>query len=425
MNSLFHRQTMKTRLRFVALAIGMTTGCVWANTVPQSASVLTFGNNTLFIGDAKSATIFAYPIAASENKGAGMGYNLTGIEAKVAALLGTTTDKMRGRGFAINPANQEAYISFDKLNGATYVPVVVIANQTGAIRRMDLARAPHTAQKLKDPNTQDFKLWSDVSLRSMTITAMKFFKNRLYVTGLSNAEFSSTLRVIDVPFTGQGSSVSVELYHTVHDQMETRAPMRNLDFVTANGTDYVVGTYTCTPFVAIALNELKDGAHVTAKTLAEMAVGNTPIDLFSYTAQDWNKNQYPVLLLTNKNHAAELIKVADVITAIGRDGMTTPVATSGIDKAGMPSENIPQLIGLIRAADQDPYHIAALRRDPQTGTLDLYSYLKGAWLRMDEFESEFAFPTYRYTPAKEPIKQFQGMSLNDIGKADKFKPKDK
>ena len=369
MKSLFQLYPMKTRLRFVTLAISLTTGCVWASTVPQSANVITFGNNTLFIGDSKAATIFAYPIAISENKGGSSGYNLTGIDAKVAALLGTTTDKILARGLAINPANQEAYLSFDKLSGATYVPVIVIANQTGAIRRMDLARSPHTEQKLKDPNTQDFRLWSDVSLRSMTITAMKFFKNRLYVSGLSNAEFSSTLRVIDVPFTGQGSSTSVDLYHTVHDQMETRAPMRNLDFVTANGTDYLVGTYTCTPFVAIPLDQLKDGAHVTAKTLAEMAVGNTPIDLFSYTAQDWNKNQYPVMLLTNKNHAAELIKVADIITAIGQDGMTTPVATSGVDKAGMPSENIPQLIGFVRAADQNPYHIAALRRDPETGTL--------------------------------------------------------
>jgi hypothetical protein len=44
---------------------------------------------------------------------------------------------------------------------------------------------------------------------------------------------------------------------------------------------------------------------------------------------------------------------------------------------------------------------------------------------MDEFESEFAFPTYRYTPDKKQIRDFQGMNLKDIGKPERFTPKDK
>ena len=136
------------------------------------------------------------------------------------------------------------------------------------MRLMDLAKTPHTEIKLKDPNTQDFKLWSDASLRSLTITAIKMFKNKVYVCGLSNAEFSSTLRVFDFPFTGKSASSSVEMYHAVHSQTETRAPMRNLDFVTVDSRDYLVGSYTCTPFVAVALEDLKDGAHVTRQDLS-------------------------------------------------------------------------------------------------------------------------------------------------------------
>lgn len=408
-----------TGLQFLSLSI-------FADTVPKSANVISFGDDkTLFVGDSKSATIYAYSVTSPENKSAQAGYNLSGIDYSVAKFLKTTVDKILARGFAINPANKEAYISFDKISSSAYLPVIVILNQEGNMRLMDLAKTPHTEIKLKDPNTQDFKLWSDASLRSLTITAIKMFKNKVYVSGLSNAEFSSTLRIIDFPFNGNASSIAVEMYHTVHDQKETRAPMRNLDFVTADGKDYLVGTYTCTPFVAVALEDLKDGGHVTAKTLAEMAVGNTPIDLFSYTAQDWSGNKFQAMLLTNKNHAAELIKVTDIIAAINKDGMTTPVPTSGVDKAGMPSENIPQLIGVVHAVDQDPYHVATLRRNTESGTLDLYSLLKGAWIRMDEFESEFAFPTYRYVPEKEPIKQFQAMDLKDIGKPERFTPKDK
>ena len=148
-----------------------------------------------------------------------------------------------------------------------------------------------------------------------------------------------------------------------------------------------------------------------------MAVGNTPIDLFSYTAQDWGGNKFQVMLLTNKNHAAELIKVTDIIAAINKDGITTPMPTSGVDKEGVPSDNIPQLIGLIHAADQDDYHVASLRRNVETGTLDLLSFMKGAWIRMDEFESEFAFPTYRYTPDKKQIRDFQGNEFERCGQA--------
>jgi hypothetical protein len=399
---------------------------IFAGTTPQSANVIAFGDNkTLFVGDSKSATIYAYVIPVTDNKAAQMGYNLSGIDDKVARFLNTSADKILARGFAINPATKEAYISFDKIQGNIYIPVILIVNQTGNIRLLDLVKTPHTEIKLSDPNTQDFKLWSDVSLRSMTITNLKFFKNKIYVCGLSNAEFSSTLRVFDFPFNDKKSSSSVEMYHAVHSQNETRAPMRNLDFVSAGGKDYLVGSYTCTPFVAVALDELKDGSHVIAKTLAEMAVGNTPIDLFGYTAQDWGGNQFPVMLLTNKNHAAELIKVTDIIAAINKKGINTPIPTNGVDKEGMPSEDIPQLIGIIHAADQDPYHIAALRRNIETGTLDLFSFMKGAWIRMDEFESEFAFPTYKYTPDKKQIREFQGMNLKDIGKPEKFTPKDK
>jgi hypothetical protein len=417
---------MKRNKMALMLGLLLLAANVFAGTTPQSANVIAFGESkTLLVGDSKSGTIYAYTIAATENKAAQMGYNLSGIDYKVAAFLKTSVDKILARGFAINPVNKEAYISFDKISGSMYVPLIIIINQAGAMRLMDLAKTPHTEIKLKDPNTQDFKLWSDASLRSMTITAIKMYKNKVYVCGLSNAEFSSTLRVFDFPFNGKASSSSVEMYHTVHSQKETRAPMRNLDFVTVEGKDYLVGSYTCTPFVAVALEDLKDGAQVTAKTLAEMAVGNTPIDLFSYIAQDWSGNKSQVMLLTNKNHAAELIKVTDIIAAINKDGITTPMPTSGVDKEGMPSDNIPQLIGVVHTADQDDYHVATLRRNLETGTLDLLSFMKGAWIRMDEFESEFAFPTYRYTPDKKQIRDFQGMNLKDVGKPEIFIPKDK
>ena len=220
---------MKKNSLTLLMGLQFLAASIFAGTVPQSANVIAFGDSkTLLVGDSKSGTIYAYTITATENKAAQMGYNLSGIDYKVAAFLKTSVDKILARGFAINPANKEAYISFDKINGSMYVPVVVIINQIGAMRLMDLAKTPHTEIKLKDPNTQDFKLWSDVSLRSMTITAIKMFKNKVYVCGLSNAEFSSTLRVFDFPFTGK--SIFIIRRNVSCSPQSKRDPCANAEF---------------------------------------------------------------------------------------------------------------------------------------------------------------------------------------------------
>ena len=63
---------------------------------------------------------------------------------------------------------------------------------------------------------------------------------------------------------------SVEIYHTTHNQIETRAPIRAMSFATLGGKPYVVAAYLCTPLVTIPLEDLKDGAHIRGKAIAEL-----------------------------------------------------------------------------------------------------------------------------------------------------------
>ena len=63
-------------------------------------------------------------------------------------------------------------------------------------------------------------------IRSMTIVDLKFHAGELFVAGVSNQEFSSTLRRIPYPFTGNASETQVEIYHVAHGVYETRAPIR-------------------------------------------------------------------------------------------------------------------------------------------------------------------------------------------------------
>jgi NADPH-dependent glutamate synthase beta subunit-like oxidoreductase len=73
-----------------------------------------------------------------------------------------------------------------------------------------------------------------------------------------------------------------------------------MNFATWGGKTYLVAAYTCTPLVIIPLEDLKDGAHIRGKTVAELGYGNTPADMIAYTKTDQGKAE-DFLLLVNFN----------------------------------------------------------------------------------------------------------------------------
>jgi hypothetical protein len=76
---------------------------------------------------------------------------------------------------------------------------------------------------------------------------MKWRDGELFVAGLSNQDFASTLRRVTYPFGSQQQSVtSVEIFHTGHNLVETRAPIRAMAFASWGGKPYLVAAYTCT-----------------------------------------------------------------------------------------------------------------------------------------------------------------------------------
>lgn len=388
---------------------------------PQSCNIIKFSDDgsILFVGDSKSATLFAYTVTSKADSLAQMPYNIYGVDTKLASFLKTTVEKIILRDMTINPVSKEMYVAVDKAGAGTYTPVIVIINQKGTMKLFDLAKTPHKQSAITDaPTSENFTFWSGNTMRSFTFTDIKLYKGKVYVSGLSNAEFSSSLRLIDYPFTGKANStIQVNMYHTAHDQMETRAPIRKFEILTVDQKDYLLAAYTCTPLVAIPLEELKDGASVTGKTISELGYGNTPIGIKKYTATNQETNQaYDVLLVTNKNRSAVLIEMKTIEEGIKGEGMTKPVGfTTTAGAAGTP---IP-LIGLLNVTDQDAYHVTGLQRNVDNGRLDLISYIKGAFFRVDQFESEFAFPTYRFSKEKEQTKQFINFVLKDMNMSKK------
>lgn len=410
-------KNMKTKVTQLSLAIlitglpGMSVHA--AESAVQSANVLEFNDKSvLFVGDSQGGNIVAYETMAAKNPKKGMGYGLFDFSADIEKLLGVKNGDYLIKDLAVHPESNEAYIALSVIEAGQYQPKIVIANQAGNVRLMDLSRK-HTTLDVKHAPAESFMFYDKVNARSLTFTDIEYHKGKLYISGLSNQDFKSSLRVADYPFTGKASFTSVEIYHAVHNQNETRAPIRTLTIANFNGEDHIIAAYTCTPLVTIPLSALKDGAHVTGKTVSELGYGNTPLDIISFTGQDMMQNQFPAILVTNKERQANVLPVEGIAAA---SAITTP---SGFKPAGFTGYSAP-LSGLSQVADQDGYHIAALRHNAESGKLELVSYLKNMFFRLSEFQSEYEMPNYAYTESQaKSMKPIQEMMKKDEGYAAK------
>ena len=68
-----------------------------------------------------------------------------------------------------------------------------------------------------------------------------------------------------------------------------------MSFASWGGKPYLVAAYTCTPIVTIPLDELKDGAHIRGKTIAELGYGNTPAGMIAYTKSRLDIDSHQVM----------------------------------------------------------------------------------------------------------------------------------
>ncbi len=98
------------------------------------------------------------------------------------------------------------------------------------------------------------------------------------------------MRRMQYPFTDKVSTSSIEIWHAVHAQYETRAPIITQTITELNGKPMLVAVYACTPIVRIPLDALKDGARVRGEMIGEMGFGNTPIDIIEYV-NSWDKSK--------------------------------------------------------------------------------------------------------------------------------------
>jgi len=274
--------------------------------------------NVLFVADIAGAAVHAFALRDEDlapQTGVALGnfHNfegvdlVSGLDAKIAALMGTTYENIVINDMVIHQPTKQILLSVERGHGSNVVPAIVKVNR-GQVEFLKLDDVPHT--KVSVPNEPDKNARLEFEpQRVYAITDVKYYNGEVFVTGISNQRFASTLYRIPYPFTGQNASCSVEIWHPVHGEFETRAPIVRQLIREIRGEPHLFAVYGCTPLVRFPLAAFKDGAHVRGDTIGELGYGSNPIDMLAFN-HPFDHKDY--LLVTIDVRSASQIAVADL-----------------------------------------------------------------------------------------------------------------
>jgi len=407
---------MRLLLVAIACCLGAASNATAAD-VKSIARLAAGPENVLFVADWKRARVHAIALPGAAQKPAGTAFNILDLDGVLSKQVGGA--KVTIEDMVVRPGTAEVYIAVSY--GAAKTPALIMVTSDHKARRVNLNAANSTSISLRDAPTSNYKFWRETPERSFTVTDMKWRDGELFIAGLSNQDFASTLRRIKYPFDSQQSVMSVEIYHTGHNLIETRAPIRAMSFATLGNKAHLVAAYTCTPIVIIPLDELKDGAHIRGKTIAELGYGNTPADLIAYTKTDQGKTE-DFLMLVNFERGSSIIPVSELEAASARPGIETVVPFGhivGLDVMPAP------LVGTMRLDNLDEKSFIVVRRWLEKDALQLVTVGKELSFRLTDHISEYAFPQYSFKGDAfqlEHIKPGQDRLLKLEGFADHIKP---
>src|SRR5438552_298479 len=323
----------------------------------KSAGQLAFGpDGILFVGDSMAGAVVAIDTGDTKSVVSAGKIDIKGINQKIAALLGTTADQILINDVVVNPLSKKAYISVSRGRGPDATPVILRADAAGKITEVSLDNVKHSMVNLPDAPESKPSQAKGSNPRLETITHMAFVNGNVIVAGLSNEEFSSSLRSIPFPFQQAGKGASIEIYHGSHGRFETNAPVRTFVAYSVKNEPYIMAAYTCTPLVKIPVSELKAGAKVKGSTIAELGNHNRPLDMIVY-----NKGGRDYFLMANSSRG--VMKLA----ADGLDGYKPILAQTEV--TGVPYETIAGLKGVQQLDKLDDGN--ALMLIDNEGSLDL------------------------------------------------------
>ena len=373
------------------------------------AGALEFSDTgTLFVGDNYNGAIYAYDMSDGAAPTQVAPVNIGDIDVKIADTLGVPKSALAINDMSVHPITAEIYISVSRSGNFKSAPAIMKVAQDASISMLDLASVPFEVQALDhypdqettfrprglgqgEPLIRDIAK-GEITLSSLAIMDMEYHEGELFVAGVAFDNFLSTLRRMSYPFDGSQSAANVEMYHISHDQFETRAPIRAMSIQKVDGKTQLVAAYTCSPIVLIDLEEIVDGAKISARTLMDYGNGQ-PLDLVSYSAQGEE-----MLFLTSNSRSPHVIPVSSLNDAQtytigdlpegGKSDMMPIMPVGDTGKAVMFDGMSLQIDNLGDAL------FVSLTRDMYTGSLNMDSNFNGFPNRLHNLVAEFDFPQY-------------------------------
>ena len=336
-----------------ATAANWTDGMKEGKAAFKSMGPLAFGpEGILFAADTKAAAIVAISTGDTKPATGSKALKVEGINQKLAALLGTAADQLLINDLAVNPISHNTYLAVSRGRGPEATPVLVRVKTDGQLEVVSLDKMKFSRGELPDAPVDGVTGQGNrqSNPRQESITDLGFLDDRVLIAGLSNEEFASTLRAVPFPFKTVANGTTVEIYHGAHGKFETRSPVRTFVAFKVGDEPSLLAAYTCTPLVQFPIKELKPGAKIKGKTIAELGNRNRPLDMITY-----QKDGKEFLLLANSSRGIMKINAEDIAKA---EGIITPVP----DKQGVTYETIEGWKGVDQLDRFDDKNVVVLRR---------------------------------------------------------------
>ena len=384
----------------------------------QFAGALEFGpDGVLFVGDNIGGAIFAFEVGAGVPQKEAAPINLDDVDGAIANVLGVGKNGITVNDMAVHPVTREVYLSVTRGIGTAALPALVKVDFAGKVHNLPIADLKYSRQALHDvpDGTKQFKrrgffggppnpkevAKSQQPMNVLAIMDIEYFRGELFVSGISNEEFASTLRRLPYPFTGKYSSTKVQIFHIAHDQWETRAPIRSMVAKNLDGADYLIASYTCSPVVLIPIADVKDGAAITGRTIGDMGNGQ-PIDMFAFKNKMAGGGEY--MFVTNNSRQPQLFALEGLADAKAYTDENTERGFKS-DMMGVfpmgPVGRTVMFVGSSLQADllNDKFFVS-LTRDTYSGSLNLESLPAMFPITLHHLYSEYDFPGYKAKKGK-------------------------
>lgn len=403
----------------VSLAAALTMGAAaMADTSLdiKFAGALEFADDgTLFVGDNYNGAIYAFEMPAEAGPDQIMPSSIANIDAKIAELLGVGTRAIELNDMASHPVSHDLYISVTRIGSSASQPALIHVTQDQQVNLVDLAALKFQKQLLTEfpegettfrprgmgpgsaPLPRDAAK-GEIPLRTLAIMDMEYYDGELFVAGVAHDNFLSSLRRMSYPFDGNQGITNVEMYHIAHDQYESRAPIRAMSVQEIDGKAQLVAAYTCSPIVLVPLDDIKDGAKISANTIMDYGNGQ-PLDMIPFEMQGQS-----MLFVTNDSRSPQVIPVAGLQDAkvvdhtdFERGGKLDlhPLMPYGPVGEAVMFDGMSMHMTLVGGG-----MLASITRDLYTGSLNLDTNPTFFPNRIHNMRAEFDFPQYVPDPTR-------------------------